>query len=423
MNKILLLMLICLVAFGLAACGTFSVSADAVSVADATATAQAEAPSTPAAVENTPVPEIGEVITGTVTPEPEPAAALPAPLYYLNPDDNQVWRVEPDGVTLTQVSQEIAPVEQYDVNPVDGSLVLLSHNSLILTDGLGGERRVIVSGRSEAEVGVHWYLTDRITNPVWSEDGQQLAYGLNGINFYEITSGTSRVVLPNDQMPEDEARAQRPILLYTPNSFSPDGTFLLLTVGWYQAGGGGPAVLRLNTAAPLVELQGEGFPCCTFRWTQDGSAILSANHTFGMFQPGLWRSDAATGETETLIAGDTGEDEVRVFNWPQDLGNGQIAVFYGEGPRATHEQGLPSAMSLVTVDAQTGTVTEQRAGEWMPGEATWLPDGSGVALTDTGGQTGQLWPPTGTLTYLSLAGEEVELPAHAHLLRWGVVSQ
>lgn len=367
-------------------------------------------------------PSAVEPVTATPTPEPETAAALPAPLYYLNPNDHQVWRVEPDGVTLTQISQEMAPVEQYDVNPISGSLVLLSNNSLILTDALGGDRRVIISGRFEEEAGVHWYLTDRITNPVWSEDGQQLAYGLNGINFYDVASAASRVVLPNDQMPVDEERAQRPILLYTPNSFSPDGTFLLLTVAWYQAGGGGPAVLRLNTAAPLVELQGEGFPCCTFRWTQDGSAILSANHTFGMFQPGLWRSDAATGETETLIASDTGDD-VRVFNWPQDLGNGQLAVFYGERPRSTYEQGLPSVMSLSTVDAQAGSITEQRAGEWVPGEATWLPDGSGVALTDTGGQTDQGWPPTGTLTYLSLAGEEVELPARARLLRWGVVTQ
>ena len=229
-------------------------------------------------------------------------------------------------------------------------------------------------------------------------------------------------MLPNDEMAGEGETVRRPVHVYTPRSFSPDGAFLLLTVGFYQSSGGSPAVLRLNTAAPLVELQGAGFPCCTFRWSRDSTTIFSAHDTFGMFQPGLWRSDAATGETQVIVPSETGGDEVRVFNWPQDLGNGEIAVFVGEGPRADYEQGLPRPMTVATVDVEAGTIGGRLGGEWLPGEAAWLPDGSGFALTEIGDRAagGATWPPVGTLHYVPLAGASaVELPVAAHGLQWG----
>jgi len=414
----------------LTGCGTFAISADAISSVDATATAISRQPTLPAtsATDNTlvasPIPSA--TVPASPTPVPEQSDLLPAPLYYLNPADSQVWRVEQDGVTLTQISREVAPVDQYDVNPADGSLALLSNNSLILTDGLGGDRRVIVSAPTEEQAGGHWYLFARLSDPVWSADGQQLAYGLNGVNFYDVAAGSSRVVVPNDEMPSDGEEVRRPIHVYTPRAFSPDGSFLLLTVGLYQSGGGSPAVLRLNTAAPLVELQGAGFPCCTFRWSQDSTTIFSANDTLGMFQPGLWRSDAATGETEVLMSSETDGDDVRVFNWPHDLGDGEIAVFIGEGSPSAYEQGRPGVMDIVTVDVSSGTITGRNGGDWMPGEAVWLADGAGVALTDVRDQSAEstTWPPTGTLYYLSLTGgPAVELPVTGHVLRWGRANQ
>lgn len=424
------LILVSLLMVSLTACGTFSISADVIGAGEATATAVSQAPTLPAQ-ESATAPSATAPPTPEPTPEEVPTedtaeSLLPAPLYYLNPADGQVWRVEVDGETLTQVSHEAAPVEQYDVNPVDGSLALLSDNALIVTDALGGDRRVIVDAPSEEEAGVHWYLTDRLSDPVWSADGRQLAYGLNGINFYDVADGSSRVVLPNDEMTADGEEVRRPIHVYTPEAFSPDGASLLLTVGFYQSGGGSPAVLRLNTAAPLVELQGAGFPCCTFRWSRDSATIFSANDTFGMFQPGLWRSDAASGETEVIMPSETGGDDVRVFNWPHDLGSGEIAVFTGEGPRADYEQGRPRPMTIATVDVASGTITGRQDGEWIPGEAAWLADGEGVALTESGNQVpdGSTWPLPGVLHYVPLkGGPAVELPASGHRLDWGAANE
>lgn len=435
------LILLSLVVVLVTGCGTFTFTADTVGAGEATATALSRQPTAlptlPTATagatattivgEPTQLPTAPAEATIVATPTALPTAVagdlLPAPLYYENPDDNQVWRVERDGVTLTQISQEAAPVEAYAVNPADGSLALVNANRVIVTDGLGADRRVIADAPSEAEAGVHWYLNARVSDPVWSADGRQLAYGLNGVNFYDVATDASRVVVPNDEMAAEGETVQRPVHVYTPRSFSPDGTFLLLSVGFYQSGGGSPAVLRLNTEAPPVELRGDGVPCCTFRWSRDGATIFSANDTFGMFQPGLWRSDAATGATEVVMASESGGDAVRVFNWPQEVGDGEIAVFIGEGERAVYEQGRPGPMRIATVDVEVGTVSGWLDGEWTPGEAVWLPDGAGVALTDAGEMSGDgaTWPPVGAVRYVPLSGgPAVEVPVSAHNLAWGV---
>lgn len=444
MKKIVVVLLV-LAALALAGCGTFAISGDAISALDATATAAALEPAPP---QPTPLVEANDDAAqaidfpapaashepadftespGTVAqPEDSEAVAtavpqeakhmLPAPLYYLNPEDNQVWRVEQDGRTLTPVSAEGSAVEQYAVNPVDGSVALLTDNDLILIGATGQERRVIVDAAPQSEGGVHWYLTDRISNPVWSPDGQTLAYGQNGIRFYHPTTGDTSLVLPNGDLGSDE-----PVHVYTPNSFAPDGGKLLLLVGWYQSGGAAPAVLHLNGDAPLVELQGAGFPCCTFSWSQDSSAIFAANDSFGMLLPGLWRSDAATGETTTVVESELADGDVRVFDWPVHLEDDQIAVFTDQGARMEFESGQPHPMTLATVDVPSGALDPVGEREWLPGEVVWFTDGNGLALTEllSGAITGQ-WPPVGSVYYLSAPGAEAtELPVAGRLLAWG----
>jgi hypothetical protein len=86
--------------------------------------------------------------TSTATPEPVPTqppavpAVLPAPLYFLAPGGPtpQIWRIESDGTTRTQITQEAAGVTDFDAAAGDGSLAYVSGNALIKTDGLGGNR-------------------------------------------------------------------------------------------------------------------------------------------------------------------------------------------------------------------------------------------------------------------------------------------
>ena len=56
------------------------------------------------------------------TPPPATESLLPASMYFLNADSaghNQIYRLERDGVTVTQLTFEPASVEQYDVSQVD----------------------------------------------------------------------------------------------------------------------------------------------------------------------------------------------------------------------------------------------------------------------------------------------------------------
>src|SRR5262245_31419682 len=73
----------------------------------------------------------------TTEPTHPPAlAVLPAPVYYLASagPTQQIWRVDTDGSTRTQITKESASVTDFDVSPGDGSVAYVSGNALIKAD-------------------------------------------------------------------------------------------------------------------------------------------------------------------------------------------------------------------------------------------------------------------------------------------------
>jgi Tol biopolymer transport system component len=71
------------------------------------------------ALTSTPVPD-----TGVMPPDSSPDL-LPHSMYFLNNDAGlaQVYRLEKDGKTVTQITFEPANVDNYDVSRIDGSVV------------------------------------------------------------------------------------------------------------------------------------------------------------------------------------------------------------------------------------------------------------------------------------------------------------
>ena len=66
-----------------------------------------------------------------VDPTVEPDYLLPQSLYYRaesSPEIFQVWRLERDGVTITQITNEIVSVGNYTVNPVNGRVAYIVDN-------------------------------------------------------------------------------------------------------------------------------------------------------------------------------------------------------------------------------------------------------------------------------------------------------
>src|SRR5687767_13455652 len=73
-----------------------------------------------------PGPVDGSPTDPAATPPPvEGAEILPRTLYYTAPDAaglTQIFRLEQDGVTQTQITTESSSVTDYDVSQVDGSV-------------------------------------------------------------------------------------------------------------------------------------------------------------------------------------------------------------------------------------------------------------------------------------------------------------
>jgi hypothetical protein len=120
-------------------------------------------------------------IVPTIAPATEaPTTVLPHTLYYLGTDSAgiiQVFRIEQDGTTRRQLTSESDNVSDYDVSQVDGSVAYIANNQVLYVNADGSGRRVLVDG---GKVDPNNPFISTISSPVFSIDGQTLAYGYNG---------------------------------------------------------------------------------------------------------------------------------------------------------------------------------------------------------------------------------------------------
>jgi len=323
-----------------------------------------------------PVPEI------SATPQPLTVDLLPHSMYFLNNDGAglaQVYRLEKDGKTITQLTFEPAKVEGYDVSPVDGSVVYVSNNQLLTVNADGSNRSMIVEGGPRDENNP--FLTN-ISNPVWSPNGQTIAFGYKGLNFYSIVSGQSNRVLDNN-IDDLGSGLLVPREMYWPEEYTADGSKLIITLGYYE---GASAAIYYPNGNALVRLSGDegAFICCgKTNWTADGSAFFAGYASIGMFGPGLWRVDSATGNVTTLINGDPGNGTFNFADAPYLAPDGQLYFFYASLPN-NNEFINRSPLQLVrsAADGVTNrTVLRPETFENM-NEALWAPDASFVIVAD-----------------------------------------
>ena len=90
--------------------------------------------------------------TATIEPTTLPAVPhelLPHSFFYLSKDSagvEQVYRIKGDGKTVTQLTFEDTGVTDYDVSLVDGRVVYVANNQLLLILADGSNRRVLLDG-------------------------------------------------------------------------------------------------------------------------------------------------------------------------------------------------------------------------------------------------------------------------------------
>jgi hypothetical protein len=314
--------------------------------------------------------------TGPVVETPGGRTLLPRSFYYLGIDSAgllQVFRLERDGVTQRQITAEPVTVNDYDVSPVDGSVAYVANNQMLLVNADGSNRRMLVDG---GPVDPNNPFISTISSPVFSPDARTLAFSYQGLRLYTFATSDSDLILEN-QIDDVGGGLYVPRELYAPERYSPDGTKLLITLGYYE--GASSAIYDPATNA-LVRLQGgEGaLICCDdTEWSSDSVSIYAANPSMGMFSSGLWRVNAENGEVTTLLPGDAGGGNYNVADEAYLAPDGQLYFLFATVPAP---EGIITRSPLQVVrsapDAVTGRTVLSTEDLQLLNEALWAPDAS-----------------------------------------------
>ncbi len=314
----------------------------------------------------------------SATPQPISSNLLPHSMYFLNNDGAglaQVYRLDKDGKTVTQITFEPAKVEYYDVSLVDGSVAYVSNNQIFTVNADGSSRSMIVDGGA---VDPNNGFLSNINNPVWSPNGETIAFGYKGLNFYSIISGQSNRVLEND-IDDLGGGLFVPREMYWPEKYSADGSKLIITLGYYE---GASAAIYYPSGNALVRLKGDegAFICCgDAEWTADGSAFYAAYPSLGMFSPGLWRVDSANGTVTTLLAGDSGNSTFNFADAPYLAPDGQLYYFFVNQPNTEEFVNRPPLQLVRSApDGVTNRIVLRPETYEKMNESLWAPDASFV---------------------------------------------
>lgn len=336
------------------------------------------------------------------TPERLPLPRLPAPLYFIDPDDDQVWRLERDGATLSRMTDEPAPVTDFDVSQLDSALVYVTGNDLVWLGPLGEARILLVDGPPLPPVvdldGANdpAQVRGRIATPRWSDDSGAIAYVMGGVHWMTPAGISIQTVITNDPLPEAGASPDAPAIVYDEVlGWSPGGQRLLLQYHTYPLTGDRDFEV---VAKDLSLIGGDrgfvGIACmtCDFAWGPEGRVLYGAGRALAGRAPGgLRRFDASNGAMTTLVAGQAGDATMLAAHPFVD--EGWIYLFV---TMVTGSPARPYAMGMARVDLRGGgEVVPVREDLQIMQAAVWAPDGSGVILVEAGeGETGRLiWVP------------------------------
>jgi dipeptidyl aminopeptidase/acylaminoacyl peptidase len=341
---------------------------------------------------------------------------LPHSLYLLSDIGTggfQVWRLERDSVTQRQVTSEPVSVTDFDVSPIDGRVAYLVNNQIFMVDSEGSGRTLLVDGGPVDETDSDYHFTRKITGLRWSSNGGYLAFGQHGINLYSATDGAITKVIQNNLEPI-EGMYPYPQALYTPHTWSPDGTRLLVEIGFYE--GSTLGVLEIISRS-VVRFSGH-IACCYPYWSWDNRSVLVGSPFRGIIPAGMWRYDALTGEDTELVSDTSPDGTLNFVGWPMELPNGELQYFF------TNTAAIPAETPRLTLVRTAGDGisgrSQIRQEDWAPQEALWAPDGSLVVVVEPYVQDTDSVQ-DGTIILIDTLRDEPVRPLvmNGYKLRWG----
>jgi hypothetical protein len=223
--------------------------------------------------------------------------------------------------------------------------------------------------------------------PVFSPDGRTLAYSVNGLNVYDIAANVSNVVYEDQPL-----GGSLPPAIYVPDQFSPDGTKLLVKIGYPPDSPWTEAIYSFadNSLLPFAGAS-ESITCCVqyggVHWSADSTSFYAvASVPDSSFPFGeLWKVDAATGTVTTLTTGGAGEGDTRMIYLPYrpyPAPDGQIYFFFAKFPEsAGYFRRAPLILIRSTPSDITTNWTVLRGDTFeLMNEALWSPDANFVIV-------------------------------------------
>ncbi len=354
----------------------------------------------------------GDSASPVATAPPAEAGVLPAALYFISDASGlpQVWRLAPDSVTLTQVTDEAEAVEGFAVSPGVGEIAYIVQNQIFTVLPDGSARALIVDGGSPAETD-QYFLYEKINDLAWSPDGLTLAYGRGGLNLYSILEGTSQQVLANESRDVGSGLVVADRLFY-PDAWSPDGSRLLVRIGYYE---GSTYGVWTSASGAFTQLQSRYNACCFYSWSLDSARLWVASPYIGMVDPGLWRFDAASGAETELLPSQNPDGTLNFASFPLELGS-DLLYFFANTPDFPNGD-----VPLTLVRAPQGDINARtilRPETWLLRDLLWAADGRlAIGVQMDPGSTNY---PYGTLVLILTDGSPVRpLANSAYAPQWG----
>lgn len=309
---------------------------------------------------------------GGGTPSPPPS------LYYLDGLDAaaQVWTLDLESLRAAQVTNQEGGVYNYAVSPADGTLAYISQNRLYLWEAGEDTPRLLVGLDTAAPPPDYDY-------PAWMEglafspDGRTLAYDLYGVRLYHLDSGADELLLasPGNLLGEAYVFERE---YYSPESWSPDGRQLLITMGYYE--GSTLAVWEPGADPPFRRLRTNGPACCQFTWAGDSGSVLVTNPYFTVNPPGMWAFSADTGLEASRLEGFLEDGNLLFPGWPFQSLAGELSYFRlvisppALGEAVFQNEGI--TFQMARQDRVEGESSLLRPEEFRISEALWSPDAS-----------------------------------------------
>jgi hypothetical protein len=384
------------------------------------------------AVSPTSAPPTSEPQAATATPaaavtpdEAAPArgsaAILPAPLYFLNPA-GQIVRLEVNGLTLTPITTESEPVTTFDISPDGNRLAYVSNNSLIVSDTSGANRTVRLAGEPLSPDSFGQTINKAIDNLHFAPDGNQLAFGFNGVNLISVIGDSQpELIQASDPVPDatgGNPPGQTPIRFFWPEAWSPDGSKLLIRFAYYPEGGG--FMVKNFSDGALLELSPAESPlCCHPAWDRSGNRLYFASDITQFANPGLWLAEVDSGTVTRLFGGQAAQsgDPLTLISFPHASRDGALLAFVVQT-----EDELYAPNPTLHRLSPDGTLTPLRQDHYTVGDLAWAGDDSGAVIVDI--TRNRQFPIRGPLVWLPVDGRPaLDLPAFGSLPRWGGPAQ